>query len=340
MHLKDVVSELELKYNITIRDPENLVEGKQLTYALWRFKPDLEETLLNIFTAVDLTIQQEGENKFKIKRFQYHRLSLEEGREKLLWMGELYCNKEEWHARRSELRKCIRESLGINNFPPAPQFNPLLSNKRKMKGYTIENIALEVLPGLYATGSIYKPAKIKGKAPIVLCPNGHFGDGRYRPDQQKRCAALAKMGAIAVSYDLFAWGESLLQFKPEDHHRSIAMQIQALNSIRLLDYLISLPDADPKRIGITGGSGGGSQTMLISAIDDRIQVSVPTVMLSCIHYGGCPCESGMPVHLCGQGTNNVEMAALFAPKPMLVISDGGDWTANVPNIEYPFIQRT
>jgi hypothetical protein len=207
-----------------------------------------------------------------------------------------------------------------------------------MNGYTIENIALETLPGLYVCASVYKPAKIKSKVPVILCPNGHFGDGRYRPSQQKRCAMLARMGAITVSYDLFAWGESLLQFEPEDHHTSLAMQVQALNSTRLLDYLLSLPEADSMRVAITGGSGGGSQTMLISAIDPRIKVSVPVVMLSCIHSGGCPCESGMPVHLCGDGTNNVELAGLFAPKPQLVISDGGDWTANVPDLEFPFLQ--
>lgn len=339
MPLSEVVKEIESRYGITIRDPENMVEGKTLTYALWRFRPDLEETLTNVFTPVDLSIQKEGEKKYKIKSFQYYRLSLDEGKRRLEYLASLYNNKEEWEKRKAELQDCLVKALEIKNLPPSPESQPILVNKRTRDGYTIENIALETLPGLYVCGSIYKPIKYTNKLPVILCPNGHFGGGRYRPNQQKRCAALAKMGAITISYDLFAWGESLLQFAPEDHHRSLAMVIQVLNTEKILNYLCSLPEADSERVGITGGSGGGSHTMLISAIDDRIKVSVPVVMLSCIHYGGCPCESGMPIHLCGQGTNNVEIAGQFAPKPQLVISDGGDWTANVPDVEFPFLQR-
>jgi hypothetical protein len=111
-----------------------------------------------------------------------------------------------------------------------------------------------------------------------------------------------------------------------------------LNSIRILDYLASLPEADNQRIGITGASGGGSQIMLITVLDDRIKISAPVVMLSCYFYGGCPCESGMPFHMCGKGTNNVELAAMAAPRPQLVVSDGGDWSDHVPVVEYPFLQ--
>ena len=81
-------------------------------------------------------------------------------------------------------------------------------------------------------------------------------------------------------------------------------------------------------------------TMMISAIDDRITLSVPVVMLSSHFNGGCPCESGMPTHLCGNRTNNAEVAAMFAPKPLLAITDGGDWSNTVPTLEYPFLQRT
>jgi hypothetical protein len=339
MPLSDVVEEIKSRYGINLRDPENLVEGKTLTYALWRFRPDVEETLENVLEPLDLTFQKQADKKYKIKKYQYHRLTLQEGKAKLEYLSGFYNEKESWEKRKLELKQCIVDAIKIKELPPTPNSKPIIVNHRKMDGYIIENVALETLPGLYVCTSVYKPVKTKSKAPIILCPNGHFGDGRYRPNHQKRCAALARMGAIAVSYDLFAWGESLLQFKPEDHRKSLAMTIQAQNSLRILDYLSSLKEADPEKVAITGGSGGGSQTMLISAIDERIKVSVPTVMLSCIHSGGCPCESGMPVHLCGNGTNNVEIAALFAPKPQLIISDGKDWTANVPDVEYPYIQN-
>ena len=147
------------------------------------------------------------------------------------------------------------------------------------------------------------------------------------------------MGAMAFSYDLFAWGESLLQFKSQDHRRALAQTIQFLNSERILDWMLSFKHADPSRVAITGGSGGGSQTMLVTALDSRITLSVPVVMLSSYHSGGCPCESGMGVHLCGGGTNNVEIAAMAAPRPQLVVSDGKDWTQQVPEVEFPFVQR-
>ena len=150
---------------------------------------------------------------------------------------------------------------------------------------------------------------------------------------------LAKMGAIVINFDLFAWGESQLQFPATTHRNSIASTMQLLSGMRLLDYVSNLKHADMSRVGVTGGSGGGSHTMFLAALDDRVTVSVPTVMVSANHSGGCPCESGRGIHLCGNGTNNAEIAAMAAPKPQLIISDGKDWTSHVPELEFPFIER-
>ena len=337
--LKNIIAEIEKRYDVKIRYPEELVKDKWVTYAEWRFRPDVETTMSNVFASQDITFAKEGDKKYKLQAFQYHLKTPEEGKQQLEYLSTLYNNKNTWEKRREELKNCIVSALHLSPLPAKPGSKPIITATRKMDGYTIQNIAIEVLPGLYVCGSLYSPVDPKGKIPVILNPDGHFDQGRYRADCQYRCAMLAKMGAMAFSYDLFAWGESLLQFKSSDHRKAIAQSIQALNAIRILDYLLTLKNADPGRVAITGGSGGGSHTMLVTAIDDRIKLSVPVVMLSSYHSGGCPCESGMGIHLCGNGTNNVEIAGMAAPRPQLIISDGKDWTQHVPETEFPYLQK-
>jgi hypothetical protein len=337
--LRDVLTDIEKRFGIQLKYDAKMIDGKTLRYADWRIKPwSAEESLRAVLSPFDYTFAMDN-GKFKIKEFEYPRTSVEEGAKFLAYLETLYTHREEWEKRKAEIKVCLPGALKLSPLPPRPPSAVILTSKRKYNGYTVENFAIETLPGVYVAGSVYKPLKTKGKHPVMLNPNGHFGGGRYRVDQQLRCAAQARMGIISASWDLFAWGESLLQFDGSLHRLSAANTIQTLNAIRILDYLLSLKEADSTRVGITGGSGGGSLTMMLAAIDDRITLSVPVVMLSSHFSGGCPCESGMPAHLCGGRTNNVEIAAIFAPKPQLILSDGKDWTSTVPELEYPFLQR-
>ena len=337
--LKEVIADIETRFHVKIRYPETLVKDKVVTYANWRFRPELEKTMSNILSSQDITFTKEAERKYKLQSYQYHLKTPEEGKEQLAFLATRYQDQPSWEARKTALKSCMLQALKCSPLPEKPNSAPIFANKRTYDGYTVENVAIETLKGVYVCGSLYMPTKTKGLMPIILNPDGHFGDGRYRADCQYRCAMQAKMGAIAFSYDLFAWGESLLQFKTEDHRKSLAQSIQFLNSERILDWLLTLKNADAKRVAITGGSGGGSQTMLVTALDDRIALSIPVVMLSSHHSGGCPCESGMGVHLCGEGTNNVEIASMASPRPQLILSDGKDWTQNVPEVEFPFLKR-
>ena len=276
------------------------------------------------------TIHVNGQESYK--------RSFEKGKEVLDHLASLYHDKTTWETRKAELLPCLYQALQLSPLPPKPPTAPITTPWRKMDGYEVSNIAIELLPGLYINGSLYRPLKIKGKIPVILNPDGHFPEHRYRADCQLRCAAEARMGAMAFSYDLFAWGESLLQFKTEDHRTAMAQTVQILSGIRILDYLLSLKEADTARVGITGASGGGTQTVILTAIDNRIKVSVPVVMVSAYFDGGCPCEHGRPIHACAGGTDNVELAAMAAPRPQLLISDGSDWTAHMPEHDFPYLQ--
>ena len=261
--------------------------------------------------------------------------------EQLRRMASTYSNTQQWQDRANRVREQILKGSGLHPLPKRTPLNPIVHHRRTFDGYTVESAAFEARPGYLVYGNLYRPVGFAGTRPGILCPHGHARGregGRLRADQQHRCATLARMGAVVFSYDMIGFGDS--EALGWNHSHPQALTLQTWSSIRAIDFLETLEDVDPKRIGVTGCSGGGTQTFLLTAVDHRVAVSVPVVMVSAHFFGGCNCESGMPIHKTSDlETNNAEIAALASPRPMLLISVGGDWTKNNPKVEYPYIRN-
>lgn len=325
---------VRFKYNVD-------TVGLRLPYADFRIRPySIDETLSNICKYFDFNWWDQGKGTYKIKPYEYPRRHTAEGAQMLQYLSTLYRNRAEFEARRDSVKREVRRLLQIDAYQDSlVHGKPILGKVRHYDGYTVQNICMETLPGEHVYGSIYTPAS-KGRHPLIICPDGHFNGGRYRKDEQLRLGTLARMGAICVDFDLYGWGQSELEYGKESHQTDRAHVIQALNAEVLLDYMwMHRKDVDKTRVGVNGGSGGGTHTVLLTVLDDRITAAALTVNLASHFDGGCPCESGKPVQRAGGGTCNPELLAFFAPRPVQVVSDDGDWTASVPTLEYPFLQR-
>ena len=358
--VSDLMQDVGMRFGVKFKFDSNVdTVGKRLPYADFRVRPySLEMTLDNICKYYDWNWWKQNGNTYKIKLYEYPRRHEAEGMMMLDWLSTLYNNKEEWEARRDTLRKEVRQRLELDAFLDScvgvkvdrsgdnchlSIVNCQLSKVRKHDGYTTQNICIELTPGQHLFGTIYayngKKLKANTQKPLIICPDGHW-PYRYRKDEQQRLGTLARMGAVCVDFDLYGWGESEKEVGAEAHHTSRAHVYQAACGYVLLDYMLRhRKDIDPKRVGVMGGSGGGTHTVLLSLLDERVTASAPVVHLASHFDGGCPCESGKPVQLAAGGTCEPELAAVMAPKPMLIVSDGGDWTSSVPTLEFPYLQR-
>lgn len=255
----------------------------------------------------------------------------------------IYRTADEWQQRAEALRWQVQIACGL--FPSLLR-TPL--NPRRIVCYedddiVVERIAFESFPNFFITGNLYRPKKGKPPYPAVLHPHGHVPQplGRLEENERIRAMAMAKLGFVVFAYDMVGYGD---QFQvvhrasetPQEHLWAISKAaVQTWNSTRALDFMLSLPEVDKKRIGCGGLSGGGTQTFLLTAVDERIAVSVPTKMVSAHMQGGCICENPPLLRL---DATNPEIAALAAPHPLLLISDDGDWTKETPNYEFPLVQ--
>lgn len=260
----------------------------------------------------------------------------QEGKAALEGFATTYSDRQGWEKRAARIRRGILEGSGLESIQRNTALKPSIHSRKVHDGYSVENVSFESLPGFFVTGNLYRPVARQDSYAVILSPHGHGRDPRFAEYVQRRSAALAKMGALVFAYDMVGMGDS----DQCSHKSSKSVALQTLNSLRAVDFMLSLPGADPSRVAVTGESGGGTQSFLLTALDPRIAVSVPVVMVSAHFFGGCLCESGMPIHKSrDHQTNNVEIAALAAPRPMLLISDGKDWTSNTPDVEFPYIKN-
>lgn len=273
-----------------------------------------------------------------------------------------YTTLAAWNERREHLRKQILWSAGLSPMPERTPLNARIFDRIEHDDYTVEKVSFESLPGLFVTGNLYRPRTTSPHGhPAVLNPHGHAATGRLHDDgvasYQARAITFARVGCVALIWDMIDYNDSALQLsgsyqektywdvhnKPWVHvpnRRTLwninSMGLQLWNSIRALDFLCTLPEVDAERLSSTGESGGGTQTFLLAAVDDRIKVAAPVCMVSAYMQGGCNCENAPGLRI---DTHNVEFGALTAPRPMMLVSVTGDWTSHTPEVELPAIKR-
>jgi dienelactone hydrolase len=254
-------------------------------------------------------------------------------------------NLQDWEARKAQLRRQILSATGLYPMPKRSALHAEVFGRLQRDDYTIEKVLLETLPGYYLGGNLYRPLNRTGKLPGIVNPHGHWTYGRLENQEsfsgQTLGINLAKQGYVVFAYDMVGYNDTVQtphKFgTPTEQLWSFGpLQLQLWNSIRALDFVASLPNVDTARLGVTGASGGATQALMLAAVDDRLSFAAPVNMVSAIMQGGDFCENAPGLRV---GTNNVEIAAMFAPKPMLVVSATGDWTRNVPHEEFPAIQR-
>jgi dienelactone hydrolase len=250
---------------------------------------------------------------------------------------ELPATAAEW-TRQAEAMRMRELSAIYHGWPKewldsAPHFEQVGVMDRP--GYRIVKLRYEVVPGMYSAALLYEPEHFSGKIPAILNVNGHGPSGKAVEHKQKRCINQARRGMMALDLEWFDYGE--LKAEGNDHSYQRWLDFEGLSGVGLfylemrrgLDYLASNPDVDQARIGVTGLSGGGWQTMLLSSLDTRVNAAVPVAGFSTLvtaiehpEYAGNDPEQNAPDTR--EGVDNAQLLAGRAPRPTLLIFNDMD----------------
>ncbi len=241
-----------------------------------------------------------------------------------------------WQERRCQVDLALRKAIGLERLPERSPLNAHVVHRYDMGDYTLENIIFYSRPDSPVTGNLYRP-KIAagGKRPAVLCPLGHSLDaGKGTTEYQILCIKLAELGFVVLTYDAIGHGERLIS--GNTHHEAgfallpLGQTIagwMVWESMRAIDYLLTLPELDPERIGVTGNSGGGLNTLFTSALDERVRAAAIAGYVfhfnNWIKYAGSHCTC---CYLPGlyRAMEWFEIAGLIAPRAVLMMQGERD----------------
>lgn len=239
-------------------------------------------------------------------------------------------DRTDWERQREVLRNRLLAAWGPFPSEPSP-LSPLDLGDLKREGYRVEKRVLHPRPGIEMTTNVYVPVG-EGPFPAVLCVHGHWRGAKQDPTVQARCLGLVKLGFLVLCVDAFGAGERGLKPELGEYHgemvgatlwpTGLALSgLQVYENMRAIDYLESRPDVDPQRIGVTGASGGGNQSMYIGAIDQRLQAVVPVCSVGTYQaYLGAACCLCEVVPGAISFTEEAGVLGLVAPRGLLVIS--------------------
>lgn len=257
-----------------------------------------------------------------------------------------FSSREEVDRRREELRFNLRMAAGLYPWPEKTPLNIRCEDAGDFDGYTVKKISFESYPGFRSTGSLYLPRPLPEKSPAIFNVIGHWPEQRLTRDETadypQQLANFARMGFICLATDMIGWVDNRQVTheyggKEKELWLSNGLGLQLWNNIRALDLLCAMPEVDADRIGMTGASGGGSQTLFLSLLDDRIKAAAPINMISLHFQGGCDCENAAGLRRC---TDNAEMCAMIAPRPLFLAGSTGDWTNYLETAELPAMLET
>jgi dienelactone hydrolase len=236
-----------------------------------------------------------------------------------------------WKKRLEGVARGLEKSFG--RIPDrTAELEPEVLGTIKRDGYVIERLTFQSRPGVRVTANLYRPEPLKGPCPAVLSVHGHWAWARIDPHVQARNIGLVKRGYVVLAVDAFGAGERAIDPKPGTYHGGLdgamlwpagvpLLGLQVYDNRRAVDYLVSRPEVDPRKLAITGASGGGNQTLYAGATDDRLAAVVPVCGVGTyeayLGTGCCVCEmnaGGLTY------ANTGDLLAMVAPRALLVIN--------------------